>query len=311
MPSPSRSNRWPPAADTSTPKPPDSNTTSTPSPPPPHHSCAPIRRRPRHRRHPAGRHRRQPRPDQQRRRIRQTLRSQPAQSLQRQNHPPPPQPRRQPRRQPSPARHPGCPATPTPAHPRLPRPPPRRRQNQKRDHAMPQTLHRPRNLSGRPRIRSPNDCPNIGASGIGRFIAMAYVVAVSVAVPHRDLTGRRRLRGSLDCCGEATKTYRCPGCDDEIRRGLRIWSSGRPTSANGDRTTAELAHVVLGTPNHAQPDPESGLSIRPPARPARSGHRGIPRVDELTRESAVRGGARRRRAERPARRSAGSAPRGC
>ena len=50
--------------------------------------------------------------------------------------------------------------------PRLPRPPPRRRQNQKRDHAMPQTLHRPRNLSRRPRIRSGNHCPNIGASGI-------------------------------------------------------------------------------------------------------------------------------------------------
>ena len=29
---------------------------------------------------------------------------------------------------------------------------------------MPQTLHCPRNLSRRPRIRSLNDCPNIGAS---------------------------------------------------------------------------------------------------------------------------------------------------
>ena len=33
-----------------------------------------------------------------------------------------------------------------PTHPRLHNPPPGRRQNQKRDHAMPQALHRPRNL---------------------------------------------------------------------------------------------------------------------------------------------------------------------
>ena len=85
-------------------------------------------------------------PDQQRRRLRQTLRSLPARSLQRQNHSAPTQPRRQPRRQPGSARHLGRTPAPPPTHPRLHRPPPGRRQNQKRDHAMPQALHRPRNL---------------------------------------------------------------------------------------------------------------------------------------------------------------------
>jgi transposase len=89
-----------------------------------------LRRWPRHRRHAAIGDRRQPRPDLQRRRLRQTLRSLPARSLQRQNHSAPTQPRRQPRRQPGPARHPGRTHAPPPTHPRLHHPPPGRRQNQ-------------------------------------------------------------------------------------------------------------------------------------------------------------------------------------
>jgi hypothetical protein len=53
-----------------------------------------------------------------------------------------------------------------PAHPRLPRPPPRRGQNQKRDHALPRTLYRTRNLPRPPCNNHRTRCPSVKASGI-------------------------------------------------------------------------------------------------------------------------------------------------
>ncbi len=74
------------------------------------------------------------------------MRSLSAGSLQRQDHPPPTQPRRRPRCQPSPTRHPGGTATPPPTHPRLHGTAHCRREIQERSDALPQALHRPRSL---------------------------------------------------------------------------------------------------------------------------------------------------------------------
>jgi transposase len=61
-----------------------------------------------------------------------------------------------------------CPTPPPPTHPRLPRPPHRRRQDESRNHALHKEIHRPRDLPCRaahtPRNPYSNPCRNIGAS---------------------------------------------------------------------------------------------------------------------------------------------------
>ena len=129
-----------------------------------------VRRRPRHRRHPARRPGRQPRTHRVRRCVRQTLRGLAHRSIQRQNRATPTQQRRKPRRQPRPAHHLRCPTPPPPTHPRLPRPPHRRRQDKSRNHALHKEIHRPRDLPRRaahtPRNPYSNPCRNMRASGV-------------------------------------------------------------------------------------------------------------------------------------------------
>ena len=82
----------------------------------------------------------------------------------------PTQQRRKPRRQPRPARHLRCSTAPPPTHPRLPRPPHRRRQDKGRNHALHKEIHRPRDLPRRaahtPRDPYSNPCRNMRASGV-------------------------------------------------------------------------------------------------------------------------------------------------
>src|SRR5271163_3384372 len=86
----------------------------------------------------------------------------------------PTQQRRKPRRQPRPSRHLRCSTPPPPTHPRLPRPPHRRRQDETRNHALHKEIHRPRDLPCRaaytPRNPYSNHCHNVGASAIEREI---------------------------------------------------------------------------------------------------------------------------------------------
>jgi hypothetical protein len=128
-------------------------------------SASGVRRWPRHRRHPARRPGRQPRTHRVRRCVRQTLRGLAHRSIQRQNRAAPTQQRRKPRRQPRPACHLRCPTPPPPTHPRLPRPPHRRRQDKSRNHALHKEIHRPRDLPRRsahpPRNPYTNHCHNI------------------------------------------------------------------------------------------------------------------------------------------------------
>ena len=142
---------------TSTPRSPTSTPTSTRSSP----QAAPspartARRRHRRRRPAAGHRRRQPRPAALRSRVRPALRRRPDPRLLRPHQPPPPQPRRRPPRQRRPLHASSCPPALRPPHPRLRRTPHQRRPIQERDHPLPQTLHRPRDL---PRPRPHTSAP--------------------------------------------------------------------------------------------------------------------------------------------------------
>jgi transposase len=94
----------------------------------------------------------------------------PIEAILRQNHPSPPQPRRRPARQQRPLQHRPDPPGPRRTHPRLRRQTDNRRQIEKGNHALSQTLRRPRGLP--PHRRSPTTCTdtqpsyltNIGAS---------------------------------------------------------------------------------------------------------------------------------------------------
>ena len=112
-------------------------------------------RRLRQRRRTADRRRRQPHPADQRRRLRGAVRRQSSRGVLWQDRPASAQPRRGPPSQRRAAPHRAGAAALAPVHPRLRRPPHRPRQDQQGNHAVSQTLPRPRGLRPAPRVRQP------------------------------------------------------------------------------------------------------------------------------------------------------------
>ena len=106
----------------------------------------PSRCRTRGRRPTPHQRRRQPRPDHLRSRVRPPMRRRAGPGQQRPHPPTPTQPKRRPPRQQRPLHRRAQPAPPRPPQPRLRRAPHPRRTLQTRDHQMPETLRRPRDL---------------------------------------------------------------------------------------------------------------------------------------------------------------------
>ena len=79
---------------------------------------------------------------------------------------------------------------------------------------------------------------------------------------HAPLPTARRIETGPDgydyevrpvAAARATKSYRCPGCDHEIRSGTAhvvVW----PADVGRRGRSSALAHRMLEAPGHAQPD---------------------------------------------------------
>lgn len=136
-----------------------------------------------------------------RRRLRRALRRQPDPRRLRPARPPPPQPRRRPQRQPHPAHDRRLPPALLRTHPRLRPAPHRRRQDQARDHPLPQTLHRPRDLprpARRPRrTHNPQPCHAITTRHARPWQSRSAVALARSDAPDDALDIYRNVPGRL------------------------------------------------------------------------------------------------------------------